>query len=172
MDEGLIVKAQVRRLLKNWAVRVVITVVAWVLDFLPFVILLGYGLNWLIKKQLTSDDRFYLRMSGILVVLKTIGIVSLSAYLSSQRIPANPPIPLMILAPMVTPGMVEAEIRSRVNSISPDKPDPFTGEALRPLPGSNDLYSIGPDRIDQQGALIYNPTNGIISDGDIIVPVK
>ena len=30
------------------------------------------------------------------------------------------------------------------------------------------IYSIGPDKIDQNNALIYDPTNGINSHGDII----
>ncbi|CAN5483411.1 hypothetical protein BH09SUM1_BH09SUM1_29320 [soil metagenome] len=30
------------------------------------------------------------------------------------------------------------------------------------------LYSMGPDQIDQQGVLLYDPTNGIDSGGDIV----
>ena len=49
--------------------------------------------------------------------------------------------------------------------------DPFSGEAFRyqSQSGGRDysLYSVGPDRADQQGATLYDPTNGTVSAGDI-----
>jgi len=45
--------------------------------------------------------------------------------------------------------------------------DPFTGRPLVLAPDR--IYSLGPDMIDQKGALLYDPTNGTVSPGDIAV---
>jgi hypothetical protein len=49
--------------------------------------------------------------------------------------------------------------------------DPFNGDAFRykPAPDGNTygLYGVGPDRKDEGTAVLYDPTNGTISDGDI-----
>jgi|GEM_PF-2273636 len=55
-------------------------------------------------------------------------------------------------------------------------PDPFApGEPIKmSLSGDSKevvYYSIGPDEIDQNGALTYDPTNGVKSAGDILVRV-
>lgn len=46
--------------------------------------------------------------------------------------------------------------------------DPFTGAPLRIT--DEKVYSLGPDREDQQGDMTYNPSRGIYSEGDIVVP--
>ncbi len=50
-------------------------------------------------------------------------------------------------------------------------PDPFDGAPLRVVeqPGRAIIYSIGPDGKDQRGSISYDPTNGTLSSGDIIV---
>ncbi len=48
------------------------------------------------------------------------------------------------------------------------KNDPFTGKKYLEINGVS--YSVGPDGIDNGLKLIYDPTNGTISPGDIIVP--
>ena len=45
--------------------------------------------------------------------------------------------------------------------------DPFSG--LNPLKKNGFLYSIGPDGINNELSIIYNPTNGTVSSGDIII---
>jgi len=45
--------------------------------------------------------------------------------------------------------------------------DPFTSSTLKCQKGI--IYSIGPDLIDNYSYIRYDPTNGIISSGDIIV---
>lgn len=54
--------------------------------------------------------------------------------------------------------------------------DPFAGpdERLKILPQGNDriVYSIGPDKTDQQGRVEYDATNGTISHGDITLLVR
>jgi len=52
--------------------------------------------------------------------------------------------------------------------------DPFSGKPVRYAPqpdGSFQVWSVGPDRIDQQGAFRYDPTNGTTSQGDILPPM-
>ena len=46
-------------------------------------------------------------------------------------------------------------------------PDPFTGRPLVLTPDR--IYSLGPDTTDQKGAVLYDPTNGTVSPGDIAV---
>jgi hypothetical protein len=43
--------------------------------------------------------------------------------------------------------------------------DPFTGK--EPFRKESFFYSTGPDKIDQKGATIYDPTNGTVTPGDI-----
>jgi len=45
--------------------------------------------------------------------------------------------------------------------------DPFTSEALLWDTSAETFYSVGPDEMDDGNLLRYNPTNGIISVGDI-----
>lgn len=60
---------------------------------------------------------------------------------------------------------------NRSKSISNDallkENDPFTSSTLRKQDGI--IYSIGSDLIDNYSSIIYDPTNGIISSGDIII---
>ena len=52
--------------------------------------------------------------------------------------------------------------------------DPFGKENLKifPFPGGLRIYSIGPDRADNRGNLIYHPANGLNSDGDIVMDIR
>lgn len=49
--------------------------------------------------------------------------------------------------------------------------DPFTATTLRYYDSADRrvIYSLGPDREDQRGALTYDPTNGSFSAGDIMI---
>lgn len=91
-------------------------------------------------------------------------------------------------------GVLEANVRLRVSAVgvaSPTKSsgpfsrwaynmwsgrldfsriDPFSGEDYRT---SGTLkYSLGPDMIDDKALIIYDPTNGTFSSGDIPVRMK
>ncbi|MFH0794343.1 MAG: hypothetical protein V2A74_09965 [bacterium] len=49
--------------------------------------------------------------------------------------------------------------------------DPFTEKSLV-VAGTEDeriIYSLGPDLVDQHGELIYDPTNGVASAGDLVL---
>ncbi|MCE5229672.1 hypothetical protein LLG95_08760 [bacterium] len=48
-----------------------------------------------------------------------------------------------------------------------------SGSKLRILSNKQDLliYSIGPDRIDQKAAIEYDPTNGTLSSGDLVLKI-
>ncbi|MBN1515013.1 hypothetical protein JXA32_00435 [Candidatus Sumerlaeota bacterium] len=45
--------------------------------------------------------------------------------------------------------------------------DPFDGQPLRRMPDGR-FYSVGPDKTDQQGKILYNPSHGADSAGDIV----
>lgn len=51
--------------------------------------------------------------------------------------------------------------------------DPFTNAPLKQTDETTHtlIYSLGPDRVDQHGALSYDPTNGTFSAGDIAIGV-
>lgn len=51
--------------------------------------------------------------------------------------------------------------------------DPFTSAPLRmaPAPAGIVCYSVGPDRLDDGGAIAYDPSNGTLSRGDIPLEV-
>jgi RNA polymerase sigma factor (sigma-70 family) len=66
--------------------------------------------------------------------------------------------------------LTRAAIQSRLGSelANPmEIVDPFTSAPLRSTPGQ--FWSLGPDGVDQQGKLQYDPTNGTMSAGDIVL---
>ena len=65
-------------------------------------------------------------------------------------------------------GLYEGIIRHYCNTIS--KGDPFSGKFYKEINGN--IYCVGPDGDDNRMSIIYDPTNGIISIGDIIVPIE
>lgn len=96
------------------------------------------------------------------VVLRILGLVCLSSSLAGSE---DPPAILIYLAPLEYPGMQEDAIRTKVSAISRGL-DPFGSPLVR---SGNAIYSLGPDRSDQGGALAYDPTNGTVSTGDIVI---
>jgi len=66
-----------------------------------------------------------------------------------------------------------ADVKPAVAEEGVDKPTPDPGpgyikRVIAPDYSAIHLYSVGPDGIDQQGELVYDPTNGTISSGDIV----
>lgn len=63
--------------------------------------------------------------------------------------------------------------RAKDLGAEPNSPwrDPFTGRAmmLDDVTSPTLVYSLGPDRLDQHGALLYDPTNGTMSAGDLVL---
>lgn len=65
---------------------------------------------------------------------------------------------------------------SSLDSLSPryfptSSSDPFTNQPYLVDPASGRVYSAGPDLVDQQGKVRYDPTNGSRSAGDIFLPL-
>ncbi len=52
--------------------------------------------------------------------------------------------------------------------LTPEPMDPFTNASF-PRSASGEFYSLGPDKLDDQGVITYNATNGTISTGDIVM---
>ena len=52
--------------------------------------------------------------------------------------------------------------------------DPFTTKPFLTVERNNVkiYYSMGPDRIDHKAKVLYDPTNGIFSAGDIFLPIN
>ena len=69
-----------------------------------------------------------------------------------------------------TRGAAPESIQALVPDYLPELPtDPFNAEESPELRYVSDeiVYSIGPDKKDQEAAIKYDPTNGTISQGDI-----
>jgi hypothetical protein len=52
--------------------------------------------------------------------------------------------------------------------------DPFTEESFKLVEdedGGTTIYSLGPDQEDQGGRIAYDPTNGTLSPGDIVIRI-
>lgn len=51
--------------------------------------------------------------------------------------------------------------------------DPYTRRALllRQVDGVVYVYSVGPDRADDHAEILYDPTNGVVSKGDLVTSV-
>jgi hypothetical protein len=50
--------------------------------------------------------------------------------------------------------------------------DPFTAQSeLKFARNPPRLWSVGPDRIDDLGLILYDPSNGLTSSGDLVVPI-
>lgn len=85
------------------------------------------------------------------------------------------------------PGILEAQVRAKVSRVLGlrDKlppgtmrsemlpEDPFARPSRLQMNGESTtnqlIWSIGHDKVDQHATLIYDPTNGTVSEGDIIV---
>lgn len=71
-------------------------------------------------------------------------------------------------------GNIPAEISAlrEIGLTPPD--DPFSNQSLKYISAGDRayLYSIGPDLTDNDAKLHYDPTNGTISSGDIIVAIR
>jgi len=77
--------------------------------------------------------------------------------------------PVIVLAVIGSEiGIYEGIVRYHCERIA-DSTDPFSGMGLREI--GNLTYSIGPDGQDNYCRVKYDPTNGITSAGDIIVPI-
>jgi hypothetical protein len=64
------------------------------------------------------------------------------------------------------PGLFEYVYSSKYRGIK-DLRGPFTGDLLRYADGR--LYSVGPNGRDEGGVVAYDPTNGVVSPGDVVV---
>ncbi|MEN6625998.1 MAG: hypothetical protein ABFD69_07220 [Candidatus Sumerlaeia bacterium] len=70
---------------------------------------------------------------------------------------------------LTTETQVERIAPKQIDRESPWR-DPFTGKPLRVINGTSNtltIYSLGPDAVDQRCRVTYDPTNGIISPGDV-----
>lgn len=65
-------------------------------------------------------------------------------------------------------GLYEGIVRHYCNIIK--KGDPYSNKPFMVINGN--IYSVGPDCNDDKLVIIYDPTNGTISLGDIIVPIE
>jgi hypothetical protein len=68
-------------------------------------------------------------------------------------------------------GLAEGAVRhycSSVETAEYDGKDPFTGRDFLQSP-SRQFYSVGPDLTDDSLEIPYDPTNGMVSQGDIVI---
>ena len=100
----------------------------------------------------------------IIIVLILLGII----WRNPQYIPKvyrNTTISLLIFGSDF--GLFEGITRHYSEEIK--RGDPFSGQPYRMI--NDNFYSIGPDGKDDRLRIIYDPTNGTYSAGDIKIPV-
>lgn len=96
---------------------------------------------------------------------------------------------IAILVGLAVPNLLEAQTRAKVSRVKADlktletglavrhtganqqqsapvPADPFSGEPYKCSEGYK-YYSIGPDKVDDEMSVLYDPTNGTRSAGDI-----
>ena len=125
----------------------------------------------------SADDRMLIRLA-LAASLVRIVFTAVSFYIASQHttwVLRNKCIcAAAVLA--VTPDQLEAQIahvieRARKSLPQGEGVDPFTGTPFQ-KDSAGQPYSIGPDCADDGGRLIYDPSNGIVSGGDVTLLTK
>jgi len=110
---------------------------------------------------------YVLRIAGSAALLHAFQ----TRYATVDAIPDFAARPLFFLVALPDQGSYEAAVRvlaTRARCATPGQVDPFSGALLKTGP-SGDVYSVGPDLVDDGTVLIYDPTNGTVSGGDILV---
>lgn len=105
-----------------------------------------------------DDDWIDANVTRALEDINSMTYIPLISYLAERETQAIAHLRLTraLCAIYLNDGAVAGEIK-----------DPYDEQPLRS--NATHLWSIGPDGVDQQGELIYDPTNGTISAGDIVV---
>ncbi len=106
---------------------------------------------------------------GYTIRLLTVILILYVIYLSPKHIRMtrdHPNISFLLLGS--EGGVLEGIVRHYCTIMKTG--DPFSGTYFKSQDGI--LYSVGPDGKDDKLHIIYDPTNGTISRGDIIVPVE
>ncbi|MBX7245701.1 MAG: hypothetical protein K1X53_09380 [Candidatus Sumerlaeaceae bacterium] len=69
-------------------------------------------------------------------------------------------------------GQTSKSLQERVTQSLGDEPkDPFDGQPFRLTPDGKSVYSVGPDKVDDRGQILFDPTKGSESPGDMVVPL-
>lgn len=109
---------------------------------------------------------YVLRIAGSAALLHAFQ----TRYATVDAIPDFAARPLFFLVALPDQGSYEAAVRvlaTRARCATPGQVDPFSGVLLKTGP-AGDVYSVGPDLVDDGALLVYDPTNGTVSGGDIL----
>lgn len=125
----------------------------------------------------------FLALAGVFVVLSCVGIIYLPAFLPKsmkQRIEkqrlllglVSDSYERYVLASGLEPDSLASLVQERYIPVEA-LTDEFSGRDLHLLSnnGMVRIWSVGPDGVDDAGILPYDPTNGTMSGGDLIVEI-
>lgn len=182
-DQALVKKMNKTPRRVYFALLAIVTLVAlmlpspfWIVVCVPLLL----GVIWSAEsKRLHSSWTTYIVFG--FVILKLLGVFSM-IYAVDHTPPrlTSPSNYFVKFFPLSIGGIWDIEraehsVRRRFLSVARRSPtavrtvDPFSGTPLREAKGH--LYSVGPDQVDQGMALIYDPTNGTFSEGDIPIGI-
>jgi len=108
-----------------------------------------------VERTAYSEAALHARVNLAQISMLPIAASAKKYFLLNKQWPAS--------LPMLVPQYLEEAI-----------PDPFGRESFKIFfhPGGFRVYSLGPDRTDNNGNLPYNPMNGVMSAGDILMDIR
>jgi hypothetical protein len=161
--------------------RPTVFVLSWIAQtFVPFV-LAQFAWPFFIVAATRKKGRLprIARVVGLSLLIRSALVICFLLFISETASGKRTVLSLQNHAPLIYVlifgwdiGWVEMIfINTRIDlSMQNDGVDPFSHSKLG-IRSNGDLYSIGPDMRDDRGELLYDPTNGTFSPGDIY-PVK
>ena len=142
---------------------------AWLIPT-PFNLIIAIPLLFLYFKRMPQTVRIAVLL-GVAVRIVFVSLALLLFFSSPRLIPlwsysARPIQSVLVLGSDI--GLFEGMVRHYAESVKKgqSKKDPFSGEALRNVNGVS--YSVGPDGRDDLLTVAYDPSNGIMSSGDVV----
>lgn len=175
-SDNIPVPSRSRRLLQSFALGFGISWVSGLIPYLPiFVLILILILRSKIRKE--WEDPSILGVFVLGFVTRWILLILLYLHAVSSTTPAVretsiTAFALIIIGPEVG-AVYEGGIRERVRrQVQEAQRDLFDG--TQPLRETEDgtYYGVGPSGVDHGGRIPYDPTNGIVSEGNIILPSR
>jgi len=131
-----------------------------------------------IEAGLSPEERIKRRVSEAKADLRSVHVAMESYHVDYETYPdvmLSLTTPIAYLSAYFHDPFADVKAEVADEGVAQPAPDPGPGyikRAIAPDYSGIHLYSVGPDGIDQRGELVYDPTNGTISSGDIVRTIK
>ncbi len=138
----------------------------------------GPKVRQLLEQTLIPEAKVRSRVSRAKADLRTVHVAMESYHIDHETYPdvmRSLTTPIAYLSTYFLDQFAEAMPPATEEAPAQPTPDPgpaYIKKVITPDYTAIHLYSVGPDGIDQRGELVYDPTNGTISPGDIVRTLK